>query len=125
MLLFGLVSTAFDLVTFFVLLRVFDAGEAVFQTAWFVVSLLTELAVVLVLRTRGPAWRSVPSPLLLSLTAAVGLLALALPYLAPARRLFDFVPLAAPLMLCVAAIVAAYVVAAEAAKLLFYRNKEA
>ena len=32
-----------------------------FQTAWFVVSLLTELAVVLVLRTHGPAWRSAPS----------------------------------------------------------------
>ena len=45
---------AFDLLTFAVLLLVFQADQATFQTAWFVISLLTELAVVLVLRTRSP-----------------------------------------------------------------------
>jgi len=62
MLVFGLLSTVFDLLSFALLLYVFDAGEATFQTAWFVISLLTELAVLLVLRTHGPAWRSAPSP---------------------------------------------------------------
>ena len=61
MIVFGLVSSVFDLLTFAALLLLFRAGEATFQTTWFVVSLLTELGVVLVLRTRGPAWRSRPS----------------------------------------------------------------
>ncbi len=55
MIVFGLISTAFDLVTFWVLLKLFHAAEREFQTVWFVVSVLTELAVLLVLRTRRPA----------------------------------------------------------------------
>ena len=72
-----LVSSVFDLLTFAALLLLFRAGEATFQTAWFVVSLLTELGVVLVLRTRGPAWRSRPSALLLWTTVAATAFALA------------------------------------------------
>src|SRR6476620_7158166 len=49
MIVFGLLSSAFDLLTFAALLLLFHAGEATFQTTWFVVSLLTELRVVLVL----------------------------------------------------------------------------
>src|SRR5207249_3267243 len=45
MILFGLLSSAFDLLTFAALLLLFHAGEATFQTTWFVVSLLTELGV--------------------------------------------------------------------------------
>jgi magnesium-transporting ATPase (P-type) len=65
MIVFGLVSSIFDLLTFAALRLLFRAGEATFQTTWFVVSLLTELGVVLILRTRGPVWRSRPSTLLL------------------------------------------------------------
>jgi Mg2+-importing ATPase len=116
LLVFGLLSTAFDLLTFWLLLRVFDAGEARFQTAWFVVSLLTELVVVLVLRTRGALWQSRPSPLLVASTLAVGVLALAIPYLPPLQALFGFVPLPAPLLLVLLAVVAAYLVVTEAVK---------
>lgn len=90
MIVFGLVSSIFDLLTFAALLLVFRAGEATFQTTWFVVSLLTELGVVLILRTRGPAWRSRPSGLLLWTTVAATVFALAVPVLwvvVPAVRL--------------------------------------
>jgi Mg2+-importing ATPase len=120
MIVFGLLSTAFDLLAFALLLYAFKADEATFQTAWFVISLLTELAVVLVLRTRGAAWKSAPSPLLAWSTLAVVALALALPYADGAAALFGFVPLGAPLVAAALAIVAAYVAATEAAKLRFY-----
>jgi Mg2+-importing ATPase len=120
MIVFGLVSTGFDLLTFAVLLKVFAAQEALFQTTWFVVSLLTELAVVFVLRTRGPAWRSAPSSLLLWTSVAVGLVALALPYAGPLASAFGFVPLPASLVVAAALIVAAYIAATEAAKLAFF-----
>jgi len=51
MLAFGLLGTTFELLTFLVLLRVFRTDEPTVQTAWFVVSLMTELD--LVLRTTG------------------------------------------------------------------------
>ncbi len=123
MLVFGMVSTAFDLITFFVLLHVFGSSEAVFQTSWFVVSLLTELIVVLVLRTHGAAWRSRPSSLLLWGTVAVSLLAIALPYLDGVAAAFGFVPLSSSLTLTLAAIVLGYAVCTEAAKRWFYRSR--
>ena len=122
MLVFGVVSTVFDLITFFVLLRAFGSSEAVFQTAWFVVSVLTELIVVLVLRTHGEAWRSRPSALLLWGTVAVSLLAIALPYLDGVAAAFGFVPLSASLLGSLALIVIAYAACTEAAKRWFYRN---
>ena len=105
------------------LLKLFRAEEAVFQTAWFVVSLLTEIAVVLVLRTRLAAWRSRPSALLLWITLAVGAVAVALPYAGPLAAAFGFVPLPAGLMLAALIIVVAYVAATEATKYGFYRGE--
>jgi Mg2+-importing ATPase len=120
MIVFGLISSAFDLLTFAVLLRVFDANESTFRTTWFLVSLLTELAVVLVLRTARPSWRSAPGRLLLGSTCAVALMACALPYVAPVAGLFDFVPLAWSLLATALGIVLAYVLCTEAAKRWFF-----
>jgi Mg2+-importing ATPase len=120
MLVFGLVSTAFDLIAFMLLIRIFRTDEPVFQTAWFVLSLLTELAVVLVLRTRGSAWKSAPGALLLWTTLAVGVVALALPFSGPIASAFGFVPLPAQLLAAALLIVAAYVATTEAAKRRFY-----
>jgi Mg2+-importing ATPase len=122
MIVFGLISTVFDLLTFALLLQVFESDERTFQTAWFIVSLLTELAVVLVLRTRGPAMRSMPSRLLLWTTLAVGVLALAIPYSGPLARAFSFAPLTWPLALASLLVVAAYIATTELAKVAFYRG---
>jgi Mg2+-importing ATPase len=121
MVVFGLVSSIFDMVTFAALLLLFHAGEAAFQTTWFVVSLLTELGVVLILRTRGPAWRSRPSALLLWTTVAAAVLAVAVPFFGRGSRLFGFVPLSPMEMVTVAGIVATYLVATEATKRWFFR----
>ncbi len=116
MIVFGLVSTVFDLLTFVLLHRWFDADEATFQTAWFSVSLLTELAVVLVLRTRGSFWRSAPSPLLWGTTLAVAALALLLPWLPAMQGLFGFVALAPTLLVALIGVLLAYLVATELLK---------
>ena len=52
--LFGLVSSVFDFLTFGVLLLVFQAAPEEFRTGWFIESLLTELVIALVVRTRAP-----------------------------------------------------------------------
>jgi Mg2+-importing ATPase len=123
MLTFGLLSTVFDLLTFVVLLELFAADQPTFQTAWFMVSVLTELAVLLVLRTQKPAFRSVPSGLLLVTTAAVGIVSFVMPYLGPLASVFDFVPLPWHLVAAISGIVAGYVVSTEAAKVWFFGRR--
>jgi Mg2+-importing ATPase len=123
MVVFGLISSLFDFVTFAVLLRVFHTDAASFRTFWFVVSLLTELAVVLVLRTRGPAFRSKPSALLLWSTLAVLFIALAIPFLGPLSTLLGFEPLSTIELASIIVIVIAYVAVTEAAKFLFYGRR--
>ena len=122
MIVFGLISTVFDLLTFVLLLNVFDATESVFQTAWFVVSLLTELAVLLVLRTHGPALRSAPSRLLLWSTVVVATFAVAIPFAGPLARAFGFVPMSWPLLGAMLAIVIGYILVTELAKRWFFRE---
>lgn len=119
MVVFGLLSSVFDLLTFGALLWVFQAAPAEFRTGWFVESLLTELVIALVVRTRGPCYRSRPGTLLLLTTLGVVTLALLLPYL-PYASIFGFVPLPAPLLLGVIGLTLAYVLAVELAKRLFY-----
>lgn len=123
MVVFGLVSSVFDLVTFAVLLLLFHADQGTFQTSWFIVSLLTELAVVLVLRTHGHALRSKPSRLLLWTTLTVSVAAVAIPFLGPLSSVFGFVPLSALQMATVTAIVIGYIAATEGTKLWFYGRR--
>jgi Mg2+-importing ATPase len=120
MVVFGLISSVFDLVTFAVLLMVFQADQATFQTSWFIVSLLTELAVVLVLRTHRPALRSRPSRLLLWTTLVVAVATLAIPFLRQLSAVFGFVPLSTLQIGAVIAIVIGYIAATEGVKIWFY-----
>ena len=119
MVLFGLISSVFDLLTFGALLWIFQAAPEEFRTGWFLESLLTELVIALVVRTRRPFYRSRPGNLLLITTGLVIAIALALPYL-PFSSIFGFVPLPAPLLLGMIGLTLAYVFAVEVAKKSFY-----
>lgn len=123
MLAFGALSSAFDLITFGVLLVAFRATVPEFRTGWFVLSLLTELVIALVVRTRRPFYRSRPGRLLWISTGALVVLALAIPHL-PHVDLLGFAPLPIGVTLTLVAITAAYVVAAEGLKRWFYRRNE-
>lgn len=118
---FGALSSVFDLLTFALLLAVFRATPAEFRTAWFVESLLTELVVALIVRTRRPFFRSRPGSLLLRLTLLLIPCALALPYLPQAFGL-GFTPLPAPLLAALLAVTALYAASAEVLKRWFYRR---
>jgi Mg2+-importing ATPase len=119
MIVFGLVSSLFDYLTFGLLVFVVRSSPEQFRTAWFIESLLTELVIALVVRTRRPFFRSRPGTLLWTSTLVVSLVTLAIPYL-PAGDFMEFVPLPAWLMLLMIGITALYVVAAEVAKRFFY-----
>jgi Mg2+-importing ATPase len=118
---FGALSSAFDLLTFGALVVLFRASPASFRTGWFVESLLTELGVALIVRTRRAAFRSRPGTLLLASTLLLVPVALAIPYL-PRADLLGFVPLPGRLLLVMGMITLAYLGAAELMKRWFYRG---
>ena len=94
MLVLGPVSSLFDFLTFGLLLLVFGAGEALFQTGWFIESLATQVLVIFVIRTRRNPLRSRPSPYLVMAALGVVALAVLLPFTALGRW-FGFVAAAA------------------------------
>ncbi|HRC77519.1 MAG TPA: HAD-IC family P-type ATPase, partial [Kouleothrix sp.] len=121
MVVFGLLSSLFDYLTFGALLLLAHGDAVLFRTGWFVESLLTELVIALVVRTRQLCFRSRPGRLLATSTALVLIVTLALPYL-PTDRLLGFTPLPPALMALVLAITGLYVAAAEVAKRVFYAS---
>lgn len=122
MIVFGLISSAFDYLTFGLLLLVLHANEDLFRTGWFIESLITELFILLVVRTRRPLFRSTPGKMLWVSTLAVGIVSLALPYTPGVQQLFSFVPLPLPVMLMLLGVTALYVIANEIAKRIFFQR---
>jgi Mg2+-importing ATPase len=120
---FGALSSAFDVLTFGTLLLFFGAVPELFRTGWFVESLLTELVVALVIRTRRPFYRSRPGALLLGSTVVLVAVALATPYL-PYARIFGFVPLPGTVLGTLVVITVLYVMATELQKRWFYRRSK-
>jgi P-type Mg2+ transporter len=123
MLIFGPLSSFFDLLTFGVLLWVMKASPEVFHTGWFLESVLSATLVVFVLRTRLPLGRSRPSRAMLLATGLVGLVALALPY-SPLATVLGFSPLPISYLAILAVIIGLYFVSAEVTKRWFYRRFE-
>ena len=121
MVVFGLISSLFDVITFVTLRFGFHAAPELFRTTWFVESLLTELVVALVVRTRRPFFRSRPGRLLVTTTAGVAGVAVVLPFL-PDVSALGFVPLTAPILASVILIAGAYVAATELGKRWFFRR---
>ena len=121
MMQFGIVSSMFDFLTFGTLLILFNASPEEFRTGWFIESLLTELVIALVVRTRHTFYRSRPSTLLLASSLIFIGITLVLPYL-PFMAVLGFVPLPAPLMLALLGLTGFYILAAELTKKYFYSH---
>ncbi len=121
MLRFGLLSSVFDFLTFGVLFFVLKASPELFRSGWFVESVVSASLVVLVLRTRGPFWRSRSSLALTLATLAVVAAAVTLPY-TPLGQVFGFVPLPPVFLGFMGLIVVTYIGSAEVLKRAFYRK---
>jgi Mg2+-importing ATPase len=124
MLFMGPVSSVFDFLTFGMLYFVFAATPAMFQTGWFVESLLTQTLVIFVIRTRRAPWKSLPSTALIANVLLVCLVAVTLPY-TPLAHFLGLVPLPLSLVLALFGTTAAYLGCAEVAKRLFYGHQPA
>jgi Mg2+-importing ATPase len=121
MLVFGPVSSIFDFLTFYALLRLFGAGEALFQTGWFVESITTQVLVVFAIRTRRLFFRSTPHRFLVVMALGAVAIAITLPFI-PVGRWFGFVAPPPLFFVYLIAATAAYLALVEIVKIFFYRS---
>jgi Mg2+-importing ATPase len=121
MLIFGLLSSVFDYLTFAILLLVLKADEQVFQTGWFVESVISATLIVLVVRTRLPFLKSLPGKYLLVATLLIVGTILVLPYTV-LGDLFNFTRLPFVFYGWILLIITVYIISAEWLKKWFYRK---
>jgi len=121
MLLLGPLSSAFDFLTFAVMLGVFRADEALFRTGWFVESLATQTLVIFVIRTADRPWQSRPSRALALGVTGCAVVGAVLPF-TPVGPWIGFVPLPLPFFAVLIAMVVAYLALVEVVKRWFYRR---
>ncbi|MBZ5607947.1 MAG: magnesium-translocating P-type ATPase [Acidobacteriia bacterium] len=124
MLIIGPISSLYDFLTFFVLLRIFRAGEPEFHTGWFVESLATQTLVLFVIRTMRSPWRSRPSAALAATTLAMVAVGLLLPY-TPLAAPLGFTRLPGGYFAFLAAATATYLLMVEVVKRRLFRPRSA
>jgi Mg2+-importing ATPase len=123
MVAFGLVSSVFDYLTFGALLVMLRASEAQFQTGWFIESLMTELFIVMVIRTHRSIFKSQPGRILTIATLVVAGSTIVLPYTA-LGAMFGLVPLPWYFMVTLVSITALYLLTSEVVKRVMFAKLE-
>ncbi|MCL5949946.1 MAG: magnesium-translocating P-type ATPase [Candidatus Bathyarchaeota archaeon] len=122
MVALGPVSSLFDFLTFFVMLIFFSASAPLFQTAWFIESLCSQILVVFIIRTRRkPFYKSKPSKYLLISSLSIVAFALILPF-TPLGAVFGFVPPPPLFFVALAILLGTYLLLAETVKHWFYKR---
>ena len=119
----GPVSSLYDLATFGVLLVMFHADAALFQSGWFVESLATQTLVVFVIRTGRNPLRSRPSGLLIALVFGVVALAAILPF-SPLAADLGLVALPLPYFGVLVILVMSYLAMVQLLKVRLFREND-
>lgn len=124
MMIFGPVSSFYDVATFCIFFFVFHASQPIFQTAWFMESLGTQTLVIHFIRTRKlPFIQSRPSFALVASTfAAVGI-GWIIPY-TPIGSYFQFAPLPWRYVLVIMGIIGLYLISVEIVKRFYFKRND-
>lgn len=121
MIVFGLLSSVFDYLTFGLLLLIQHAAEKAFRTGWFIESVISATAIVLVIRTPHAFIKSLPGKYLSVATIVVVIFVIALPY-TPLAVWLGFVPMPLKFYFLILPLLLAYLLAAEVIKKWFYKE---
>ena len=121
MIIFGIHSSFFDLITFLTLLYLLKVKESEFQTAWFIESVLSELFILFIIRTHKNFFKSQPGKYLFILSAIALVLTIGLPYL-PIASQIGLTPLPLLNLSIMLFIVTIYILTADVLKVWFFKK---
>jgi Mg2+-importing ATPase len=121
MLTVGPVSSAFDFLTFYLMLHLFHAGENLFHTGWFIESMATQVLVIFIIRTRRNPLKSRPNIWLTLCSLSAVFLAVVLP-LTPLGTYLGFVPPPFSFYVIIAGLVFFYLFVTEGIKQWFFHR---
>ncbi|HLK54969.1 MAG TPA: magnesium-translocating P-type ATPase, partial [Chthonomonadaceae bacterium] len=121
MLYIGPLSSIYDFLTFFAMLKIFHASQALFHTGWFVESLATQTLVLFVIRTTGNPLKSRPSVPLAITTTLIVLIGILLPY-SPLAHTLGFTPLPPGFFVFLFLVIGTYLLLVEGVKQLLARR---
>ena len=120
--IFGPISSVFDIITFGILLFIFNADASLFQTAWFIESICTQTLIIFVIRTRVvPFYTSKPSIPLMVSTVLIVAIACILPCTV-LGSIFGFVQPPVSFFAVLAGLVIGYLALVELIKKWFYQH---
>ena len=120
MIVFGLHSSIFDFITFYLLYFIYKLPESDFQTGWFIESTITEILILYIIRTRKSFLKSKPANWLIM----TGVIALLITIILPVFPFSDLLGLNKPTIQVsagIALILLAYVITADLVKIIFFR----
>lgn len=123
MIVFGLHSSVFDFLTFYMLYFRLHLPVDLFRTGWFLESVLTELFALYIMRTSRPFFRSKPGKWLVITSVSTAVLILLLP-LSPFAAGLGFSPPVMIELVTLCCILAGYVITADLLKQWFFRRHE-
>jgi len=124
MLLIGPISSIFDYVTYFLMLYVFNAwsNPALFQTGWFVESLLTQTLIIHIIRTaKVPFLQSRASAALITTSLIIACIGIVIPF-TRLGRILGFVRLPPPYWIALCLILLGYAILTHLMKTWFIRR---
>jgi Mg2+-importing ATPase len=120
MITFGLHSSIFDFITFYLLYYLYKVPASIFQTGWFIESTLTELLILFIIRTRKSFIKSRPGKWLILTGILAFLITIVLPY-SPLNNMLGFSKLSLQVFVAITLILLAYVITADFVKIVFFR----
>jgi Mg2+-importing ATPase len=120
MIFFGLHSSVFDFITFYVLYLYFRLSGPAFRTGWFLESAITELLILFIVRTKKPFIKSKPGRLLTITAIMAFIITVYLPF-SPFANMLGFSIAHSRQIVAIGLILVAYIITAELLKIIFFR----
>ena len=120
MVYFGFISAFFDFLLIIPLIFFFKVPPAVFRTAWFVESTISEIVITFAIRTKLPFYKSTPSKLLILASLVFGLVTIIVPSLGFGRHFFEFTSLPSLIWLWIGVELIIYFLVTEVIKYFFF-----
>jgi Mg2+-importing ATPase len=123
MIVFGVHSSLFDGITFYIMYFHFKLKDSNFQTGWFLESVLTELCILFIIRTKKSFIYSKPGKALIITSAIAFVITIILP-ISPLADALSLGIAHTQQIIAIALILLLYVITADGLKILFFKLQD-